>query len=89
MLKFIKVYIDNQELPLYTLNWIPSRYKKIITTLDALGGDDSVSTLEIGKSRLLQEEKRRDMRFHNNQTESALFNSGPQPSHVRARCQVL
>lgn len=53
VLKSMRVDTDNQEPAMSTHNELAGRYSKIITTVDTLGDDTSMSTLEILKSRLL------------------------------------
>lgn len=72
----MEVDSDNQVLEMATCNGLPRQHENVFTILNALGGESSVFTLEIVKSRLLQEEYRTDMHLQNDQTESALFNSG-------------
>lgn len=85
ILKSMNVDIDGQEMAMAILNGLPEQYENIITALDALGDDIKTFTLDLVKSRLLQEEQRRDMRHHvegHTSSAAALFGSSSrhQPS---------
>lgn len=66
VLKSMEVDIDSKEIAIAILNGLPSEYESLITTLDALEDDKNLFTLELIKSRLLQEEKRKEMGNGNN-----------------------
>ena len=61
-LKSMNVHIDDIEMALAVLNGLPERFGSLISALDALGNDDDTFSLDLVKSRLLQEEQRMDMR---------------------------
>jgi len=61
ILKSMEVTIDDAEVAMAVLNGLPAKFGNIITALDALGDERSLS-LELVKSRLLQEEQRDVMR---------------------------
>lgn len=74
-LKAMKVDIEDEEMAMAALNGLPSKFKKLIVALDALGNEDEVGSFEFVKSRLLQEEQRaneRDMLDEQNSSSSAL-----------------
>lgn len=61
--------------------------KDTITALGAPGSGCPVFKLEIIKTRLMQEEKWREICHNNDQTKAALFNSSPQLSHGPGGCR--
>lgn len=75
ILKSTNVEIDEKEQAMAILNSLPSQYKNNMTTLDALRDDSDIFTLDVVKSRLLQEEQRRSMRAPDS-NEATLFGSG-------------
>lgn len=52
---------DSQKLDMVILNRLSPQFKSIITTLDALGENSELFTLDVVKGRLLKEEQRRKM----------------------------
>lgn len=85
ILKSMKVDIDGQEMAMAILNGLPEQYKNIIAAIDSLGDDIKTFTLNLVKSRLVQEEQRRDMGHHSERNKSstaALYGSSSrhQPS---------
>lgn len=73
-LKLMDVNGDGKETAMAILNGLPSQFKHIITTFDAVGGDSSVFTLDVVISRLLQEEQHQNMCL-DNASELVLFSS--------------
>lgn len=55
------INIEKKETAKAILNALSSQVTNVITTLDVLGDNSFVFTLDIVKSRHLQEEQRRDM----------------------------
>lgn len=66
------VSIREKELAIAIPNGLPSQFKNIIRAWDALGDDSRSFTFNMVKSRLLQEERRRDRTVKEN-SESVLF----------------
>ncbi len=62
-LKSMGVEIDDKEMAMAVLNGLPERFNNLISALDALGNENETFSLELVKSRLLQEEQRINMRL--------------------------
>lgn len=73
ILKSMGVEVDGKEVAMTVLNGLPSAYRYIITALDAIG-DSSTFSLDLVRSRLLQEEQRNEMRGETERFEAALVN---------------
>lgn len=82
VLKSMNVKIDSKEMAMAIPNGLPQKYENIITTLDALGDNSDSFTLETVKSRLLQEEQRREQR-RGYQTEQALYRKAVKSAQTR------
>lgn len=52
------VKVDDMNRAMAILNELPQTFEHLIVALEAIGADDQITTLNIVKSRLLQEEKR-------------------------------
>lgn len=78
-LKSMNVNIDDKELAMAVLNGLPARFESLIVALDALGNEDKTFSLDVVKSRLLQEEQRANMKDANitKSHEPALINRAP------------
>lgn len=57
ILKSVDVHIKDSEIAMTVLNGLPPSFDYIITALDAIGNDATLS-LDLVKSSLLQEEQR-------------------------------
>jgi gag-polypeptide of LTR copia-type len=66
-LKSMDVNIDETEVAMAVLNGLPPKYDHLIVALDALV-DDTKLTMELTKSRLLQEEQRKTERSVHQET---------------------
>lgn len=58
----MRVTIDDKEMAIAVLNCLPSIFKSRIVALDDLGNREMIFGLERAKTRLLQEEKRTNMK---------------------------
>lgn len=77
VLKTMGVDVDDKEIAMAVLNGLPEKYETLVTALDAIGDADVTFTLDIVKSRLLQEEQRANIRTMSHPVKgepSALFN---------------
>lgn len=72
ILKFMGVYIDSEETTMAILNGLPVENESLISTIDALEYDKNLFTLDLIKTRLLQEEQRKEIR-NRNTIEAALI----------------
>lgn len=86
-LESMQVEIDEKELAMAVLNGLPSQYQPIITALDAIGDDDESFTFSKVRSRLLQEEKRIQIRTKSSTsaTDSALVSQSGNQGRRRSR----
>lgn len=62
ILKLINVNVDEKELVIAVLSILLKSYKTLIATMDVLGSNDMSFSYDLVNSRLLQEEKRMNMR---------------------------
>ena len=76
ILKSMSVNIDEKEIAMAVLNGLPTRFEALIVALDALGNEEKIFSLDFVKSRLLQEERRANMKSSSSNT-SALVNRAP------------
>lgn len=78
--KSMGVDIDDQEMAMAVLNGLQSKYENIITALDAVGNDSDCFSLDLVKSRLLQEEQRSKLQTHSTPDNAALLSSYRPPA---------
>lgn len=86
------VEIAEEELAMTVLSGLPPRFDNLISALDALGDDLDVCTVEYIKGRLLQEERRSEIRTEDAQVKSELSAlvakkcEDPAPAKVCSHC---
>ena len=84
VLKSMKVDVDDKEVAMAILNGLPSSYDNLIVALDALGNEDKLFSVDLVKSRLLQEEQRASMRESGEHSGTALFNNSRTNRNVQS-----
>lgn len=73
VLRSMDVDTDGGDMAMVILIGLPIQFEIVITALDAIGDENESFTLNLVKSRLLQEKQRREMRSQDEQGASTLI----------------
>lgn len=78
VLRSPKVDLEDREITMKVLWELPSSYKDVVTTLDALSGSSATFTMVLIERQLLQEERRQNQEQKDVKKEAASINSSSQ-----------